>query len=75
MSLFRAAALVAVLLPLNSSAQVSGEQIRAYPFPQNLTASATGSRIVHRNNLRVNAAIAEYFERKLGGTGSRNRDD
>lgn len=65
------AALLAVLLPLAAEAQVmSGEQIRAYPFPQNLTASATGSRIAWTFNEegRRNIYVAEgpaFRARKL----------
>ena len=65
------AATVAVLLPLSAPAQTfTLEQVRAYPFPQNLTTAGTGSRIAWtfneegRRNIYV-ADAPDYRARKL----------
>ncbi len=65
------ALLLAVLLPATAEAQsLDAARLRAYPFPQNLTASATGARIAWTLNEegRRNIYVAEgpdFRARKL----------
>ena len=68
---FLRAALAAVLLPFAGQAQsLDAELLRSYPFPQSLTAAATGSRIAWTFNEagRRNIYVAEgpaFTARKL----------
>jgi Tol biopolymer transport system component len=72
------AILLAVSLPASAGAQALDPiQLRAYPFPQNLTAAATGSRIAWTFNQegRRNIYVAEgpdFTARKVTGY---DRDD
>ncbi|MGK2963372.1 MAG: S9 family peptidase [Gemmatimonadaceae bacterium] len=72
------ALLLAVILPGSARAQaLDPVQLRAYPFPQNLTAAATGSRIAWTFNEegRRNIYVAEgpdFTARKITGY---DRDD
>ena len=65
------AAILAFLLPVSAVAQsIDATAVRAYPFPQNLTAAGTGSRIAWTFNeegkRNVFVAEAPSFEaRKL----------
>jgi dipeptidyl aminopeptidase/acylaminoacyl peptidase len=64
----------AAYVPIGLPAQITAEQIRSYPFPQNLTAAATGSRIAWTFNEegRRNIYVAEgpdFRARKLTSYG------
>jgi len=75
---FIVAALLALSSPLTVAAQsFSAEAVRAYPFPQNLTAAATGSRIAWTFNEegRRNVYVAEGPEFRSTKITAYDRDD
>lgn len=69
---------LAVTLPAGASAQaLDPQQLRAYPFPQNLTAAATGSRIAWTFNEegRRNIYVAEGPDFTARKITAYDRDD